>query len=193
MQRSPVNGYIVSHRTEETAPQREASGLLLPCDRSKGKPRCRCLCPAATPQSWGSSRSLLSAPTAECRECEAGSAVLPKSKGRRSWVASQSLGSPPVSGTAVSSGSAVKRDSWVAVLGLSATSAILVLVIGMPRRGKRYRVKRTVRSSYVPCGRPSGEQGSTPLSQSGWGGPFGEQGSILCGQSRVQGRDPPGF
>ena len=63
------------------------------------------------------------------------SAVKPKSKGRGSWVASQSLGSPPVSGTAVSSGSAVKRDSRVAVLCLSATSVILVLVVGMPRRG----------------------------------------------------------
>ena len=137
MQRSPVNGYVVSHRTEETAPQREAFGLLLPCDRSKGKLRCRFLCPAATPQSWGSGRSLMSAPTAECRECEAASAappVLPKSKSRGSWVASQSLGSPPVSGTAVNSGSAVKRDSWIAVLGPVATSAILVLVVGMPRR-----------------------------------------------------------
>ena len=61
-------------------------------------------------------------------------AVKPKGKGRGSWVASQSLGSPPVSGTAVSSGSAVKRDSWVAVLGPVATSAIMVLVVGMPRR-----------------------------------------------------------
>ena len=62
------------------------------------------------------------------------SAVKPKGEGRGSWVASQSLGSPPVSGTAVSSGSAVKRDSWIAVLGPVATSAILVLVVGMPSR-----------------------------------------------------------
>ena len=62
-----------------------------------------------------------------------------------------------------------------------------------PRRGLGYRMMRTLRLGTVPCGRPSGEQGSILLSQSGWGGPFGEQGSILCGQSRVQGRDPPGF
>ena len=89
------------------------------------------------------------------------SAVKPKGKGRGFWVASQSLGSPPVSGTAVSSGSAVKRDSWIAVLGPVATSAILVLVVrdSVPRDGflvKRHLALRLVRDA-VPWLRIPGE------------------------------------
>ena len=38
-----------------------------------------------------------------------------------------------------------------------------------------------------------GRAGINPSGQTQRGRPFGEQGSTLCGQSRVQGRDPPGF
>ena len=54
-------------------------------------------------------------------------------------------------------------------------------------------MKRTVRLGECPSQTPIGRAGLDPLESIRHGRPFGEQGSILCGHSRVQGRDPPGF
>ena len=48
-------------------------------------------------------------------------------------------------------------------------------------------------SGNVPRRRPSGERDAQSLRSVQRGRPFGELGSILCGQSRVQERDPPAF
>ena len=59
----------------------------------------------------------------------------------------------------------MKRDSGIAVLGPVATSAFLVLVVGMPRRGKGYRVKRHRALRGMGChalGRVLGEAHPAP-------------------------------
>ena len=135
-ERSPASGYINSHRTQwelrcdDMRPARccSATGAR----RSCGAAACVQQLSRSHGEAAGACRPL------QPQSAESAKQVQPyyrRVRGRGSWVASQSLGSPPVSGTAVSSGSAVKRDSWIAVLGPVATSAIVVLVVGMPRRG----------------------------------------------------------
>ncbi len=54
-------------------------------------------------------------------------------------------------------------------------------------------VKRTVRFGKLPSQTPSVERDAQSFWSIQRGRPFGEPGSILCGQTRVQGRDPPVF
>ena len=54
-------------------------------------------------------------------------------------------------------------------------------------------MKRTVRLGTCPSQTPIGRAALNPPESVQHGRPFGELGSILCGQSRVQGRDPPAF
>ena len=54
-------------------------------------------------------------------------------------------------------------------------------------------VKRTTRLGECPSQTPIGRARLNPFESIRHGRPFGGRGSILCDQSRVQGRDPPVF
>ena len=54
-------------------------------------------------------------------------------------------------------------------------------------------MKRTARLGVYPSKTPIGRARLDPSESVRHGRTFGEQGSILCGQTRVQGRDPPAF
>ena len=54
-------------------------------------------------------------------------------------------------------------------------------------------MKRAMRLGECPLQTPIGRAGLNPSEQVRHERPFGEQGSILCGQTRVQGQDPPVF
>ena len=54
-------------------------------------------------------------------------------------------------------------------------------------------MERTARLGGSPSQTPIGRAALDPPETVQHGRPFGEQGSILCGQTRVQGRDPPVF
>ena len=151
----------------ETALQWQASDLLFSSDRSVLRMRCRCsLC--------GSYAAVM------MRQPKLVSISDRSVKGQRSMstapprkpMGNGKLGSAVLFPVATSSNQSVGQEC---------------------RHGWGYRVKRTGASGNVSRRHPSGERGSIPLSRSGMGGHSESRARILCGQTRVQVRDPPVF